>query len=95
MAEEDLIVVDSNYEFAGSIILNYGIYLNDQMNKYLLIMKYLLSNAVKDETIAEQLEGIIEQMEFLPDAIANITESISADLNAYVSEIDSVDSFLY
>lgn len=91
----ELIVVDSEYEYASKKFKNYGKYLKIRICDYVVIMNYLLEYGIKDELISNNIRSIIDEMKKYPDLIDNLCSEIGELCTQYRNDIDEADDFLY
>lgn len=92
---DNLKVADEEYLTAAHKVQQYGAYLGEACAYYTKIMQYILDNAIQDEAISSGVSGILAQVKPLGEAMENLSTGLSADLKAYVEQIDEKDSFLY
>lgn len=91
----DVIVFDEEYSFAANGISNYGNALIQLIEGYTTSLETILEVAIQDEKISTQLREIVAQLEPMKSHIESLCKEAKSLCETYVTEIDSVDQFLY
>lgn len=91
----ELVVADSDYNYASKKFINYGNHLNDLINEYIKVLEYVTAYGIKDEKITESINELLSEVRKYPEAIRSVSEEISVTISGYITKIDSADKFIY
>lgn len=82
-----LVVVDSEYEYASQKFENYGDYLKSIINDYVIIMDYLLEYGIKDQLISNNIRAIVDEVKKNPEKTEMSLENIGIEVTTTDSDL--------
>jgi hypothetical protein len=91
----DIKVADGEYGSASQEISEYRKSLIANIEEYCLIMEYITSHAIKDQSISSQILRISQEVQAVVPAITSPSDSCIRYCESYVAGIDEADQYLY
>ena len=91
----NVIVYDNELKTAALNIHDYCVALTELINKYMTSLQYVTEHAIQDTLISEKLYGLADRVRQIQTPLEEVAEQVKETVNAYISEIDDADQFLF
>lgn len=91
----DLVVYDEDCEAMGGVYRSRAEVYNGYIDRYTSILRTILDNGVKEGVVHDNLESFLDRVSQLKDQTTELASDASDNLNNFISDMDTADSYVY